>query len=95
MRVWPIASLENGLQGLDRERAFRLANMHQILKPDANPQWLATSMIDEQKQNLLLRHVKSGYNSIFQHSWIKSNWIKAVLYFYVGAAEVTIYRCEI
>lgn len=43
-------------QDLDSETVFRLQNMHLILKPDANPQCLAMTMIDEQKQNLLLQH---------------------------------------
>lgn len=63
-------------QDLDSETVFRLQNMHLILKPDANPQCLAMTMIDEQKQNLLLQHAKSECNGIFKHSWIK-----AVLYF--------------
>lgn len=53
---------------LDSEAVFSSPNIHLILKPDANPQCLAKSMIDEQKQNLFLQHTKSGYNSIFQHS---------------------------
>lgn len=69
--------------------------MHLIWKPDANPQGLAKSMIDEQKQNLLLPHVKSGYNRIFQHSWIKNSWTQAVLHFKTGAAEVIIHAFEI
>lgn len=82
-------------QDLDSKTVFSSPNMHLILKPGANPQCLAKSMIDEQKQNLFLQHRKSGYNSIFQHCWIKSSWIKAVLHFKTGAAEVIIYSCEI
>lgn len=71
-----ISGLKMAPQDLDSETVFRLQNMHLILKPDANPQCLAMTMIDEQKQNLLLQHAKSECNGIFKHSWIK-----AVLYF--------------
>lgn len=62
MQFWKMVPQE-----LDRETVFCLPNMHLILKSDANPQCLAMSMIDEQKQNLFLWLVKSEYNSIFQH----------------------------
>lgn len=39
---------------------------------DANPQCLAMTITDEQKQNLLLQNMKSEYNSIFQHFCIKA-----------------------
>lgn len=76
MQFWKMVPKE-----LDSKTVFCLPNMHLILKSDANPQCLAMSTIDKQKQNLFLQHVKSEYNSIFQYSWIKSNWIKAVLKF--------------
>lgn len=59
-------------QDLGSETVSHLPNMHLTLKLDANPQCLATTIIDEQKQNLLLQNMKSEYNSIFQYSWIKA-----------------------